>query len=267
MSNIDLMILAPLALAFLITLLICGIYVLIRVIKTRLINLFFLSFYFFLTATYYILLFISILTIDIYWAVRSAIVIFGIFTNYLFIHETFFKKKVMPFKWIILVFVIFSIFNFSFSLMRDIMDGTDFDLIFGRLGQTTTSVLNVLLIASWQSHVAFKAYKNYKQEPGLAPHVKKRYLFFGLSAIILISISAVDCIGTFGAMYLNLDYDYVYLLILLLVLAFSIMHYFTWIMPGWFKRILDRGFSLPGNDTLPSEEEIMKALQERQEKL
>lgn len=256
---------APLALAFLFFSLACGLFLVARLIKTRLYHIIYLSVYFLLLFVNFTLQFITYIEPASLWWPRISIYQVAVITNLIFIQKVFYGKTRRPFNYIFTIIIILTIFNVIIAIMRDVFDNQYADLVVGRVLLTIGGSTELAIVTWWQSAVSFAAYKKYK-EVNIEPHVRARYFLFGLSGIILFLFALIDVPATIFSLVITYDYYIIETVSIILILVYSVLNFLTWVMPARFKNFLNRHYVAPKVGTDLSEEEIMKLLEETKDK-
>lgn len=251
----------PIVVAFLAFCLVCGVFLIVRAKKTKIYHIIYLSIFFLLTFSYYILVFIAYIEETILWWPRIAIFQVALVTNLVFIQKAFYSGRKSPFNHILSLTVVLIVINIAIAIIRDLFHGGFLDEMVGRISLTAAGSAELAVVTLWQSRVSFVAYKKYKDD-ALEPHVKIRYLLFGLAGIVLLAFAALDIPATIIAMVGFLDYYVIEVISLLLILMYTVINFLTWVMPGWFKRFLNRNYGMAGPEAPLSEEEIMKHLED-----
>jgi hypothetical protein len=251
----------PIVVAFLAFCLSSGIFLVVRAVKTKLYHMIYLSVFFLLTFSYYILVFFSYIETAILWWPRICIYQVALVTNLMFIQKAFYSGRRSPFKFIFVLMLVLIVLNVTTAIIRDLFDGGFLDEVIGRVVLTTGGSTELAVVTLWQSHVSFKAYNKYK-DGVLEPHVKMRYLLFGLAGMVLFMFAIIDVPATIIAMVAIFDYYIIEVVSLLLILIYTTINFLTWVMPGWFKRFLNRHYKTPGPEAPLSEDEIMKYLED-----
>ncbi len=127
------------------------------------------------------------------------------------------------------------------------------------------SILWTAIPFGWMAHAARKARKDLKTQD-VEPWILRRLTLIEISAVVEIFVSVPDLIK--HAIDVNWDQSMWYLQIAIIT-TFTVINFFAWAMPSWFKELLNKGkkektvAQIESEDeTKMSEDAIMQELME-----
>lgn len=170
-----------------------------------------------------------------------------VFFSLSFTWRTFKLKFKLIYYILLIILIIEGIVNIFSAILED-SPGT---YIVGRIGRIFASALQLSLTALMQAVLSYRDYNGLKSTR-LPPHIIKRYFLFGIASMLIPFLDVVDIIGNFLDIAGILEYTFSIAIELLLALAYCILSFLAWVMPGPFKRAIDKGYAtsvadLPGN--------------------
>lgn len=239
--------------------LIVAIFLLIKMIKTKVYNLLPLILFFLITS----------LRLIFYALVPSLIIITLILNQFpnillvIFTKLTFFKYKKSPFKIFLITLIIVRSIDFIIRLrfqisipMTSSLDESNLIYYFYILFSITISFLFSHL---WLGIIAMKYYYSLKSI-NIEPWIKKRYQLIGLSSIIY-SLSILiyyfipyNVVGLYA--FPNVIYSY---MILGFTIFYSICAFIAWIMPKRLRQFFNKDFK-PLSEKEYSESELIEII-------
>jgi hypothetical protein len=237
--------------------LITGIFLLIRTIKIKQLNLIPLVLFFFLNPLEIVLI--------LFVGTSNIVNIFSNISLLFFIKFTFFRDRKSSFMYLLVSLIIVKILDFSLKLYIPFSIPLNFvvtssEVPYFYLYLTLTS-LSVLLSYPWLGLTALKYYHLIKARE-IELWVKVRYKLIGYSSLI-ITINAILYlfmpIDTYDWEYLNSFI--IGLLITINTTIFSIANLFAWVMPKKLKNYFNRHYQATVEENL-TEEEIMNKVRE-----
>ena len=164
---------------------------------------------------------------------------FGLFFSW----QTFRLKFKLILIIMLFILAIEGIANIYYAILEDMLATHDI----GRIGRTITSALQLSLSAIVQAVLSMRDYKGLKTTH-LPPHIIKRYVLFGIAAILVPILDVVDMTGTFLDIAGILKYEFSLAIVLLLTLAYCVLSFLAWVMPAPFKRFIDKGYTISETD-------------------
>ena len=175
----------------------------------------------------------------------------------LFIRLTFYKDKKSPFALIIVISTVASIV----SLIAGIINPTSEKDIFYFLGTFTLDIL-IMIATFWYAFIAMKQYAAFKNQT-IQPWIKKRYLISSITAACFASSGLSSTIISIINWELSdRTISTLSLLITTILLStFVIGSFLAWVMPERLKQYFNKGYQATDEIEL-SEEEIMKQMKE-----
>ncbi|MFX1274501.1 MAG: hypothetical protein ACFFBP_08220 [Promethearchaeota archaeon] len=242
-----------LAIIYVATLLIVGILLLVRAHKTNLKNLIYGGIGFILASITLLLEQVFNITFTAYIILtRIGTILAVLFTNLTFHRE---KKEILP-KLILFSTIGVSIINAYFYLLRDISNSLELYYV-----TILTNILILILVYGWLGWSSYFAYIIIKNQD-IEPWIKKRYKLTFLYSIIIIprplalllkpwNVELIDCVEISCFMSVIIAGA--------IQLVFSVAISLTWIMPGWFKKFLNRGYEL-SKDKEPEKREPVQII-------
>lgn len=255
-----------LALIYIICLLIIGIFLFYRSIKTELFNLRVLAFAFFGFVVDFLLIFLKAPSFLINVVVNACFILMTIFT-----YTTFYKgrKKLGTIfvSSVILLRLVDCIarwnFNFTTPLAFPLTPESRvyyFIFQFAVRGEFT-------IATGWLAYASLSTYFNQKKIEDIEPWIKKRYFILGIGALVfLLQDLFVFLLPMDGTGYTSPRGIIVGILLLLVSIFFGVTQLIGWIMPPQLKAYFNRNYhpksSILDNDEDLTEEELMKQLME-----
>jgi len=222
-------------------------------------NLYFMSFFFFLTGLDFIF---EILAFNIF-----AHIFFAIFTNsplillIFFIKYTFYRQKESAYEKILVAFIILKILDLVLRIPNQFTVPQDVEISISQIPLYYTFeiivIINNFLVQGWFFYVTYTTYISLKNVD-IAPWIKKRYLWIS-SAILCSAISTFLSIfiPPTGGWYQGSP---IALMIAIFKIPFVMIFYFGsligWIMPKKLKQYYNRNYQ-PVEELDLSEEELM----------
>jgi hypothetical protein len=251
------LILLALQILYIFPLIIVGIFLLIKVMKSKLNNLVPLVIFFFLNGIEVVLL-----VVGAPFILYNVIVFFSNISLIIFTRAMFYKDKRSPFKYIIGMAIIVKIIDFI--LRSFIPYPSDETLELGPPGMPfyylnlVLTVSMVLLSYPWLAYASLSSYKSIKDKP-VNPWIKKRYLIIGIA----VSFTSLNSIFYIFLPYTpdlldNLQYVIMAILIASMNTIFSIGNVIGWMMPQKLKDYFDSNFKPTLFEIIPEEELIEK---------
>jgi hypothetical protein len=227
-----------------------GVFLLFRMIRTNLKNLFGLGMFFVIFATQFFLGFFDL--IMIYAILSELALIFLLF----FIKSTFHKESKLFFSIILTLIIVLKIID---TILR---------LLFGFKIPPTSSInpseipfyyflviivsTQLVISFSWLTYAELSMYLRLKSH-NIQPWVKKRYLILGISSTFFILngfiLPFIPIVGDFE----NLPYT---ILVAITIYVFSIGNLIGWVMPKRLKAYFDRNYKHASENDI-SERELL----------
>jgi len=242
------------AILFIINLFI-GSYLLIRIRKTDLSNIYWLSFYFFFTVIEYLLRMVyaagrpSVGVNSISW-IYFIFNLTGHFSLIFFVKYTFYTDRKSSFSFILISVIITKIFNIVLYAITDIELSA---VLYLSVQGSTTFIISIT--SFWLSYASLSAYHKIKRSE-ISPWVKKRYLIVGISAIFLAAQSFPIILFPYRASFESPLMATITILIVFLNIIFAVLSLIAWVMPKKIKDYFNRNYSKSEDEDL-SEEELL----------
>ena len=238
-----------------------GVFLLIKVIKSKLNNLVPLIVFFFLNGIE-----VALLAVSAPFIIYQIIVFFSNLSLIIFTRVMFYKDRRSPFKILFGLAIIVKIIDFI--LRSYIPYPLDETLELGPPGipfyylNLVLTVSMVLLSYPWLAYSTLNSYKSIKNKP-VNPWIKKRYLILGIAA----SFTSLNSIFYMFLPYTpdlldNLQYAIVAILIASMNAVFSIGNVLGWMMPRKLKHHYDKKFESLKFESIPEEELLKKIKKE-----
>src|SRR5271157_5145123 len=219
-----------------------GAYLLKRGIVTQMLSLIILASFYLSLAVTIIAQILQEIQAPISYLFFTIALQFTVFSSLFFTWRTFRPRFKRTYMILLIILTIEGITNIFSAILEDLA-GT---YVPGRIGRTITSALQLSLTALTQAVLSFRDYNGLKITH-LPPHIIGRYLLFGIAGI-LVPILDVDTTGTFLDIAGILEYAFSLGIELLLALAYCLLSFLAWVMPGPFKRAIDRDYSISKAD-------------------
>ncbi|MBY9021475.1 MAG: hypothetical protein KGD67_10470 [Candidatus Lokiarchaeota archaeon] len=235
--------------------LIIGIFLLIKVYKTKLYNLLALASYFLINSLKFLLL-----------VVDGPFIVFQILTFIpdlcliLFTKYTFYRCEKSPFKIITFVFISVKVMDFilnsfiPFTIPMMVELSPDQIPYYYFFISYTASML--LISNLWLAYSSLKYYKTIKTQT-IIPWIKKRYQIIGISSLFLSATGPILLFMPWSTEGLENPLGLIVsILVVLVTTIFSVGNFIGWIMPNAIKSRLNKGFSTDKDPNL-TEKELM----------
>jgi hypothetical protein len=218
----------------------CAIHVTRRLAQVKSIELTLLAAVFWFSMIYFIAMVLRTVGLAVPYALGIAIIQASIWCMYWFVHKAFFAGRKSPFKVLIPIALAIAVTLVCIGFVRDATpQGTiAYDQI--RWMHTVFSALQFMLGGSCQMVISLLEFNKQRKYRSVLPHVIYRYLFFGLSGILMMAQAVSDVIWTYLDLTSDAGYVIASLFNTLVSLGYSITLFLTWVMPSWFARYLDR---------------------------
>ena len=242
---------------------IVGIFLIVRSVQTKQHNVTWYAIEIFFLATFFIIAGAyskQTQAVDIFLIIAYLCSMLTTFCGLAFVKTTFYKEKESPFKIFLLIgiictgvifvlYILLALSLITFSLFENIGD-----IIFASY---------YILMFVWLAIVSYDEYKRVKPF-NIEPHVKWRYYILSVTSIagaVGLGSMIVATIFNFGPEMVLL-YAMAFLITSIISLVRTGCNYLIWVMPGPFKRFLNKGFTKIDESKELSEEEIMKQMGE-----
>ena len=236
-----------------------GFFLLYRMFKTKLFNLFGLGLFFILYGTQLLGEFIPFGVFRIF--IPQLCLLFLI----IFIKYTFYKdsKSRLPalqilFFFILRILEIVYIINFDFQIPLKTSIGVGLIPIF--YSYIIILALEISLPMFWLGYKALDTYHNFKPYD-IEPWVKKRYQLIAISSFFLGSSSYANFLIPYEGGYEAVN-PVLFLLIASALLIFSFGNLIAWVMPSAFKKYFNRGYQ-PKEEEILSEKELKEKIKKK----
>lgn len=232
-----------------------GSYLLIRIKKTSLSNIYWLSFYFFFTVIEYLLRMVYAagrppVGVNIFSWIYYIFNLTGHFSLILFVKYTFYTDRRSAFSFVLISAIIIKIFNVIIYAITDIELSSDLYLI----GQITATYI-ISISSFWLSFASLSAYNKIKKS-NISPWVKKRYLIVGISSLFLAAQSFPIVLFPYRASFESPLMATITIIIVLLNIIFAMLSLIAWIMPKKLKGYFNKDYSKLEDKEL-SEEQLL----------
>jgi len=227
-----------------------GVILIIRARKTKLTNLYALAITIFCECIGY-LFYTSILNnLFIFYTFMSVMW----FPLIIFIDKTFYQEKKSPFKFFLLLSIIFAITKIVVVGIYQFGPIQDSNLLF--LGRISLSIA-LGATAVWLNYASYISYIKIKSDKGVEPWIKTRYLL-----VVFYTIAQIGIAITWPFFPYDKSINIPYILGALSLVIFIFAQFLAWVMPAGFKKWLNRNYTLGDKEEELSEEEIMKSFKE-----
>lgn len=229
-----------------------GSYLLIRIRKAGLSNIYWLSFYFFFTVIEYLLRMVyaagrPLVGVNVFSWIYYIFNLTGHFSLILFVKYTFYTDRRSLFSFVLISALIVKIFNVIVYSITDIELSAELYLII----QASTTYI-IAISSFWLSFASLSAYHKVKKSK-ISPWVKKRYLILGVSSIFLAAQSFPIIIFPYRASFESPLMATITILIVFLNIIFAVLSLIAWVMPKKIKDYFNRNYSNSEDEELSEE--------------
>ena len=236
--------------AFIVTLMITGIFLMIKAYKLKLKNLYVLGTGFILVSLGFILSVVIQSSLSYFFEeifVSSGFVLAVYFTNL-----TFHKNRETFARHIQIIIIILACVEIGFSLM-DSIEKTPLNFYLSSI----VDLIYTLLTFNWLAWSSYSAYKRVKDKK-IMPWIKMRYKIIAFSSFIL-SLHVIPELFTPWNMDFIDKHNFAFGIAAIIAIIFAVGMFLAWIMPDWFKRYLNRDYEIL-EDTELTEEELLNMI-------
>ncbi len=177
-------------------------------------------------------------------------IIIVLFTKY-----AFYKNKKSPFKLVLILSLAIRVVNIiEMNIFRYVVP-SPIAILPEQLPtyyfHMTVLAIQLAIAFGWLSLAAFREYAAVKTE-AVDPWVRKRYLVIGISHTFFAILSIVYyLIPTDGLGYASPDAIAANLFIPPFVVSYAVFSLLAWVMPDWFKRVLNAGKPVTSTSDIP----------------
>ena len=220
-------------LLFIITLMITGIFLLIRAYQLKMKNLIYLGTGFILIPIGFIG---SVIIVDS-WSIffEELLVSSGFILGTCFTNLTFYKTRKSPGRLILIAVITLALIQIGFSILKAI-EKTPFNFYLSAAFDLVFTVLTF----NWISWSSYSAYKRIRDKE-IMPWIKVRYKIIAFSSFIL----SLHVIPEFFTPW-NMDFihqnNFAFGITAIMAIIFAVGMFLAWIMPNWFKNYLNKGY-------------------------
>ena len=218
-----------------------GSYLLIRIRRTGLSNVYWLSFYFFFTVIEFIIRMVfaagrPAVGVNLISWIYYIFNLTGHFSLIFFVKSTFYTERRSPFYFVLISAIIAKIFYIIAYTI------TDFELSAEMYEIVQGLATYIIFITSfWLSFASLSAYYKIKKSE-ISPWVKKRYLIVGISAIFLIAQSIPNVLMPYRVSFESPLMVTLTIIITILNIIFAILSLIAWVMPKRIKSYFNRNY-------------------------
>ena len=250
----NLVIIITLILIFIILQLIVGIFLLYKMIKTKLYNLFPLILYFLIN---------SLLLLNLPYLFFHIIAHFPSICIILFTKYTFYRDRKSAFKIVLGIVIILKIADFILKLyipfsfpMRVQIKSTE--ILFYYLYLSIMAGI-ILLSYVWLAYASLTTHKSIKNQ-SIEPWIKKRYLIIGILSSLLSLNGIIMLFMPWTTKGFEDPHAFIVgILIFIVTIIFSAASIIGWMMPQKLKRYFNRNYQIIPEEDL-SEKELMERI-------
>lgn len=235
-----------------------GSYLLIRIRRTGLSNIYWLSFYFFFTVIEFILRMVfaagrPTVGVNLISWIYYIFNLTGHFSLIFFVKSTFYTDRRSAFSFVLISAIIAKIFYIIAYAI------TDFELS-AELYYIVKGLATYMIFISsfWLSFASLSAYYKIKKSE-ISPWVKKRYLIVGISAVFLIAQSIPNFLMPYRVSFESPLMATLTIIITIFNIIFAILSLIAWVMPKRIKSYFNRDYSTSEDEDL-SEEELLEQI-------
>lgn len=232
-----------------------GSYLLIRIRKTGLSNIYWLSFYFFSTVMEFVVRMVYIagrpsVGVNFISIIYYVYNLTGHFSLIFFVKFTFYAERKSAFSIVLVSVIIAKIcYIVTFIITRITLSAEMNDIVQG------FASFILFYTSVWLSFASFSAFHKIKKS-NIQPWVKKRYLIVGISAIFLASQSIPTIMVPFQVSFESPLMATLTILITTLNIIFAVLSLIAWVMPKKLKEYFNRNYSKLEDEEL-SEEQLL----------
>jgi hypothetical protein len=163
----------------------------------------------------------------------------------LFTKHAFYKGRKSPFKIVLLVTVVIRILHFIEMNLLGHVAPSNVPIPVEKLGEYYFHLImlssQLVISFGWLSIAAFRAFLASKNET-VEPWVRSRYAIVGISnALYAILSFAFFLVPTDGLTFASPDAIAANIIIPPIVVSYGALSLLSWVMPGWFRQILNAG--------------------------
>lgn len=242
--------------AFLISMnLFIGSYLLIRIRRTGLSNIYWLSFYFFFTVIEFTLRMVfaagrPAVGVNLISWIYYVFNLTGHISLIFFVKSTFYTERRSAFSFVLTSTIVAKIFYIITYVI------TDFELSDEIYNVVQGLATYMIFISSfWLSFASLSTYYKIKKSD-ISPWVKKRYLIVGISAIFLMAQSIPNVLMPYRVSFESPLMVTLTITIVTFNILFAILSLIAWVMPKRIKSYYNRAYSKSEDGEL-SEEELL----------
>jgi len=232
-----------------------GAYLLIRIRKTGLSNISWLSFYFFSTVIEFIIRMFYIalrpsIGVNIFSIIYYIYNLTGHFSLIFFVKYTFYTERKSAFSLILVSTLVAKFFYVILFIITELTSSAELnDLVQG----FATFIL--FYTSFWLSFASFSAYYKIKKSK-IQPWIKKRYLIVGISAIFLAAQSFPNIMVPYRVSFESSLMATLTIIITSLNIIFAVLSLIAWVMPKKLKDYFNRDYSKLEDEEI-SEEQLL----------
>ena len=211
-----------------------GLYLLKRAEITNLDALNYLGAFFLFTAGNYIFILLSSFEWDMAFFIAPILLTISIVMALLFAKNAFYLKNNLIFNTLIIITVSFGFLSQIFAYLQTMDAFSDI----GRLGRTFFSNIMIIFSATWHAKLAIRDYIRFSNKP-VEKYIQMRYLLFGITSIIGITISIIDMLGTVLEINGMAQYEITLSILMMITLVYVLLNFLVWVMPEKFRKFLN----------------------------
>lgn len=236
--------------------LIIGCYLLVRIKKTSLSNIYWLSFYFFSTVIEFIMRMVYVAVRPLVGVNPISIIYFisnltGHFFLILFVKFTFYSERRSLFSLILVSTLIAKVFYVILYVITEVTLSTEmYEWVQG------FASFIIFYTSIWLSIASFSAYYKIRKSK-IQPWVKYRYLIVSISAIFLASQSFPNMAVPYRVSFESPLMAALTIIITTLNIIFAVLSLIAWVMPKKLKKLLNRNYTISEDEEL-SEEQLLE---------
>ncbi|MFX0058073.1 MAG: hypothetical protein ACFE8J_07210 [Candidatus Heimdallarchaeota archaeon] len=233
-------------------LLLTGVFLLYRMLKTRLYNLTGLVMFFIIFPLQY---FIQQLSYLFYAVIAEVALIFLV----LFVKDTFYKQKKSIFPIVLISLLILKIIDFIIRIQFQFtVPESDSLLISEILFYYVLAIVvsvQIIISLSWLSYASLNVYNRLKKQ-NIEPWIKKRYIIIGFSSIFFGLNGFILPFIPIGTGFENLFFT---TFVAITIFIFTFGNLIAWVMPNKLKKFFSRNYK-PIEEEVLSERELMEKI-------
>jgi hypothetical protein len=256
------MLFAALAIPLLAFLTTCGCYLVHRARTAKLPHVSFLGVSFLCLAGFYYAIIIRGLDVWVPFSFSTSIGQLGIIFLNLFVIKAFYSERPVVRKTMVVVVTVLAVITTTTAATRDLPGLDPGTSVLLRMLHTVFSTMQLATVSAFQASSSLIDFRKYRNEP-VDRFVLFRYITYGIAGLIVLASAWLDLVGTVFSILGMAEYEITQIIQISLVFTFSLLNLIVWVMPRWFKNLINNRSS-PGAatdaETQVDEADVMRTL-------